>query len=340
MVNILVTGGAGFIGSSFVRQRAEAQDQVIVIDNLTYAGNLDNLLAIENFNLDNQFIKGDIGDKNLISKILEKHEIDWVVNFAAESHVDNSIKNPDPFIETNILGTYNLLICARDYYNSKKKLNFKFLHISTDEVFGELDDEGKFSESSNYQPNSPYSASKASSDHLVRAFHHTYGLPTIITNCSNNYGPRQYPEKLIPFMIYQAINGKPLTIYGDGKNVRDWIYVDDHNIGVYLALTKGKAGETYCLGVNNEQNNNTIVNLICESLDKLKPRSDSKSYKEQITYITDRLGHDFRYAIDSSKAEEDLGFKASISFREGIENTIKWYLDNYNWLENSLKKTS
>ena len=333
--NLLVTGGAGFIGSSFVAQQVAKGRNVTVLDKLTYAGHRENLNWIKN---GYELIVGDIGDKKLVSKILREKKIDAVVNFAAESHVDNSISAPSEFIETNIVGTFALLSSALNYFNETQNKNFRFLHISTDEVFGELGEIGKFSEETAYAPNSPYSASKAASDHLVRAWNHTYGLPTLITNCTNNYGQRQFPEKLIPHMIRCAIAGKDLPIYGDGKNVRDWIHVDDHNSGVNLVLENGIVGETYCLGGNAERNNNEVVKTICETLDLLKPREDKKSYKEQIIYVKDRAGHDKRYAIDCTKIETKLGFKRKYNFETGLQETVQWYLDNQQWVKDVTSK--
>jgi dTDP-glucose 4,6-dehydratase len=320
MTNLLVTGGAGFIGSSFVGQQVKKGNKVIVLDKLTYAGKKENLTWIGN---GYELIIGDIIDENLVAKIVQEHDIDKIIHFAAESHVDNSIKNPDAFITTNINGTHSLLKIALQQY--QKKPNFHFHHISTDEVFGDLPLEGndRFTEETPYNPSSPYSASKAASDHLVRAYHKTYNLPITISNCSNNYGPRQHDEKLIPTIIRKAINGENIGIYGDGKNVRDWIHVDDHNRAVDLILEKGKIGETYCIGGNNELNNNQVVNKICEILDQIKPKSDGKSYKEQITYIKDRAGHDRRYAIDGSKIENELGFKNQVTFEEGLKKLIE-----------------
>ena len=319
MTNLLVTGGAGFIGSSFVGQQVKKGNKVIVLDKLTYAGKKENLTWIKN---GYELIIGDIIDENLVAKIMQDHDIDKIIHFAAESHVDNSIKNPDAFITTNINGTHSLLKVALQQYQKKK--NFHFHHISTDEVFGDLPLEGneKFTEETPYNPSSPYSASKAASDHLVRAYYTTYNLPITISNCSNNYGPRQHDEKLIPTIIKKAIAGDEIGIYGDGKNVRDWIHVDDHNRAVDLILEKGKIGATYCIGGNNELDNNQVVNKICEILDKIKPKSNGKSYEEQITYIKDRAGHDRRYAIDGSKIENELGFKNQITFEKGLRDLI------------------
>ncbi|MDA0902216.1 MAG: dTDP-glucose 4,6-dehydratase, partial [Proteobacteria bacterium] len=307
---------------------------VINLDKLTYAANLDNLKEIadkENYRL----VKGDICDEALIAKILNDYEIDYLVNFAAESHVDNSISGPEIFIKTNINGTFSLLNQALKYWqnlNGEKKENFRFLHISTDEVYGSLKkDEAGFNELTRYKPNSPYSSSKAASDHLVRAWNKTYGLPTLTTNCSNNFGPRQHNEKLIPTIINSCLNGKNIPIYGNGKNIRDWIFVDDHCQGIKLVLQKGRIGETYCLGGNAEKENIQVVNIICEILDEIKPRPDGKSYKEQISFVKDRLGHDARYAIDDKKARSELGFITPKKFDERIRETINWYLNNANF---------
>ncbi|MDA9230961.1 dTDP-glucose 4,6-dehydratase [Rickettsiales bacterium] len=318
--NLLVTGGAGFIGSSFVAQQIEKGKKVIILDKLTYAGKEENISWIKSDNY--KFVKGDILDENLINKILKEYDIDVIAHFAAESHVDNSIKNPDAFIQTNINGTHSLLKAALE--QQQKKSHFHFHHISTDEVFGDLplNSVDKFDEDTPYNPSSPYSASKAASDHLVRAYYKTYGLNITISNCSNNYGPRQHLEKLIPNTINRAINNQEITIYGDGKNVRDWIHVDDHNRGVDLILEKGEKGQTYCIGGNQEINNNDIVNIICELLDELKPKIDGLSYKNQITYVKDRAGHDRRYAINDRKIRKELGFQTKIKFEDGIKKLI------------------
>ncbi|MCE3231837.1 MAG: dTDP-glucose 4,6-dehydratase [Rickettsiaceae bacterium] len=325
-MNILVTGGAGFIGSTFVAQSAKRGDNIIVLDALTYAGNIDNLK-----NIPCKLIQGNICDRQLVDKILREHNIEAVVNFAAESHVDNSINASAVFIETNITGTYTMLEATRNYWNSlpeAKKNNFRYVQISTDEVFGdlELNSDTKFIETTPYAPSSPYSASKAAADHLAHAWHRTYGLPVIITNCSNNYGPRQYPEKLIPHMISCALDGRLLPVYGDGKNVRDWIHVEDHCNGVYLALTKGKLGESYCFGGNAEKSNIDLVNSLCEILDELSPKTNC-SYKSQITFVKDRAGHDRRYAIDDRKAVKELDFTRQYTFDEGLKTTVQWYLE-------------
>jgi dTDP-glucose 4,6-dehydratase len=333
--SVLVSGGAGFIGSCFVQQLIQQGHHVVVLDALTYAGHRENLAPIEgdkNF----AFVQGDICDGPLVSKLLKQYEIDYFVNFAAESHVDRSIDSPAAFIETNIRGTFVLLSAALNYWQSlasAKKDHFRYLQISTDEVYGSLGLTGKFSETTAFAPNSPYSASKAAGDHLVRAWHHTYGLPTITTNCSNNYGPRQFPEKLIPHMISCALEGKSLPVYGDGQNIRDWIHVEDHSRGIWLALTLGSPGQTYCFGGNAERNNLDVVRTICKELDSLQPRSDRKSYDTQIQFVKDRLGHDRRYAIDDTLAERELGFKREYVFETGLRNTIRWYLENRAWCQ-------
>ena len=327
MKTYLVTGGYGFIGSAFVLARLAEGGRVINLDKLTYAANRENLAEAEEQD-GYEFVEGDIADMGLVAKIFSDNQIDYVVNFAAESHVDNSINAPDVFLQTNIMGVFNLLQHARQYWDENgRDENFRFLHVSTDEVYGALPKDGsKFTESSQYQPNSPYSASKAASDHLVRAWHHTYGLPVITTNCSNNFGPRQHKEKLIPKVITNALSGEPIPIYGKGENVRDWIFVEDHANGVQLALTKGEIGETYCFGGNMELTNNELVNMICEILDELQPRGQGGSYKELITYVTDRAGHDLRYAIDDNKAVKELGFTRNGEFRDRLADTIKWYM--------------
>ena len=316
--NILVTGGAGFIGSSFVGQQVAKGNFVIVLDKLTYAGKKENLTWIkDNYKL----IIGDILDLTLVTNILKEYNIDNIVHFAAESHVDNSIKDPDSFIQTNINGTHTLLKAALPY---KDKTGFRFHHISTDEVFGDLplNTQDKFTETTPYNPSSPYSASKAASDHLVRAYYRTYKLPITISNCSNNYGLRQHDEKLIPTIIRKALNNQEIPIYGDGKNVRDWIHVDDHNRAVDLILNKGKIGETYLIGGNNELDNNQVVDIICNLLDQEKAKPDNTSYKDQITYVKDRKGHDRRYAIDDTKIKTELGFKTTISFTQGLKMNL------------------
>lgn len=333
---ILVTGCAGFIGSNFIHTWLEKHDEgVINVDKLTYAGNLENLAA---FTKDprHHFVQGDIGDRVLIEKLLSTHQPRAVLNFAAESHVDRSIHGPKDFIETNIVGTFNLLESVRTYWSAlatEEKEAFRFLHVSTDEVYGTLSPtEPPFAETNAYMPNSPYAASKAASDHLVRAWHHTYGLPVITTNCSNNYGPFHFPEKLIPLIIMNALNGKPLPIYGDGQQVRDWLYVQDHTRAIAHVLEGGRIGETYNIGGWNEKANIDVVKLICSRLDALKPSADGKPYADQITYVTDRPGHDRRYAIDARKIERELGWKPSETFETGIQKTIQWYLDNPEWV--------
>lgn len=326
----LITGGAGFIGSNYVEYILNhSPEQIFVIDKLTYAGNLKNLDAVSD---KITFIKGDICDADTIQKLFGEHEFKKVVHFAAESHVDNSISGPSEFIQTNIVGTFNLLQSAyKTWMNGPNEFkqgfeNARFLHISTDEVYGTLGKTGLFTETTSYAPNSPYSASKASSDFIVRSYFHTYGLPVVTTNCSNNYGPNQHKEKLIPTIIRKAISGEAIPIYGDGKNVRDWLYVMDHCSGIHLALEKGKLGETYNIGGRNERENLYIAHAICELLDEMLPKDSS--YKEQITFVKDRPGHDFRYAIDASKIENDLGWKADENFETGIRKTIAWYLEN------------
>jgi dTDP-glucose 4,6-dehydratase len=328
--NYLITGAAGFIGSHFAIKICNLGHKAIVLDSLTYAANIENLNEIQN-SPNFKFIKGNICDAELVSKILREEKIDFLVNFAAESHVDNSIKAPETFIQTNIVGTFNLLNCSLNYWKNleaEKKSAFRFLHVSTDEVYGSLEkDDPKFNEENPYRPNSPYSASKASSDHLVRAWFETYGLPAIITNCSNNFGPHQHFEKLIPTIISSALTGKNIPIYGTGENIRDWIFVKDHAEGLHLALTKGNAGETYCFGGDAERTNLEIVHKICEILDALKPKSDGNSYSNQITFVTDRLGHDKRYAIDNSKVERELGYKVSKDFEERLQETVVWFMN-------------
>ncbi len=332
--NVLVTGGAGFIGANFIPYFLEKNQNIHIVnlDKLTYAGDISNLEDIQN-NDRYTFIKGDICNRKLIEDLFKKYDFKGVIHFAAESHVDNSIKNPDAFIQTNIFGTFNLLDVAKKHWmngpNDCKKgyENSRFHHISTDEVYGTLGESGLFLESTPYAPNSPYSASKASSDFIVRSYFHTYGMNVITTNCSNNYGPKQHDEKLIPTIIRKAINAEPIPIYGDGKNIRDWLYVLDHCKGIELVYHKGKAGETYNIGGSNERDNLYIVHTICELLDKQVPKE--KSYKELITFVSDRPGHDFRYAIDATKIEKELGWKAVENFETGILKTIQWYLNKY-----------
>jgi dTDP-glucose 4,6-dehydratase len=326
---LLVTGGCGFIGSTFVRQRVERGDTIIVLDALTYAGHEENLHGVDG---PGQFelVRGDICDAALVDELCRRHQFDAIVNFAAESHVDRSIASPGAFIETNIRGVYVLLNAALAH--ARGRAGFRFLQVSTDEVYGSLGSEGYFTEATPLAPNSPYSSSKAAGDLLVRAWHHTYGLATITTNCSNNYGPRQYPEKLIPTMIACALAGKPLPVYGDGGNVRDWIHVEDHCAGISLALERGTPGETYCFGGNAERNNLQVVGAICAELDRLAPRPDGRPHESAITLVTDRLGHDRRYAIDDARARRELGFvRAYEDFAHGLAQTVRWYIDNQAW---------
>jgi dTDP-glucose 4,6-dehydratase len=337
-MSILVTGGAGFIGSNFVLDWFKHHDETIInLDKLTYAGNLENLQGLEDDER-HLFVCGDIGDKNQIAGLLAEHQPRAIVNFAAESHVDRSIHGPEDFIHTNIVGTFHLLETTRSYWNElpdEKKTGFRFLHVSTDEVYGSLNkDDPAFSETNRYEPNSPYSASKAASDHLVRAYHHTYGLPVLTTNCSNNYGPYHFPEKLIPLVIHNALAGKTLPIYGDGQQIRDWLYVKDHCSAIRRVLAGGKTGETYNIGGWNEKANLDVVNTVCDILDELQPRTDGISYRTQITFVKDRPGHDRRYAIDATKLERDLGWKPDETFESGIRKTIQWYLDNQGWVHN------
>ena len=329
MKNFLVTGGYGFIGSHFIKQQIN-DNFVVNLDKLTYCANLDNLELIANHK-NYIFVKGDIQNADLVFEILNKYQIDYLVNFAAESHVDNSIAKPDDFIMTNIVGTYNLLQSSLKYYknlDNYKKNNFRFLHVSTDEVFGSLEfNEKPFDENSNYRPNSPYSASKASSDHLVRAWYKTYNLPVITTNCSNNFGPNQHQEKLIPTIIKSCLQNKKIPIYGSGKNIRDWIFVEDHCRGIKLALEKGKVGDVYLFGGRYEISNLELAKKICEILDQIKPRSDGISYNFQIDFVEDRLGHDLRYSISDKKSYNQLGFNISSSFEENLLTTVKFYIN-------------
>ncbi len=342
-MNLLVTGGAGFIGSAFVGYAVEQGHNVTVLDLLTYAGHRENLEWISQDKGKVELVVGNICDGSLALNLMRDKKIDAVVNFAAESHVDNSINNPAEFIETNIIGVYRMLEAAREYWNGLNgalKSDFRFIQVSTDEVYGSLGEEGYFTETSRMKPNSPYSASKASGDFLARAWFKTYNLPTIITNCSNNYGPRQFPEKLIPHMITRALNEKTLPVYGDGQNIRDWIHVEDHAHGVYLALSKGKPGDTYCFGGRAEKRNLDLVGQICSILDDLKPRADKRSYREFIAFVPDRPGHDRRYAIDDSKAERELGFTRKHTFETGLRATIEWYLANGVWCDSVTKKAA
>jgi dTDP-glucose 4,6-dehydratase len=337
-MTILVTGGAGFIGGNFVLDWLAGSDEVVVnLDKLTYAGNLQTLASVQG-DPRHVFVQGDIGDRDLVESLLAEHQPRAVINFAAESHVDRSIHGPGDFIQTNIVGTFNLLESVRGYWSALpqgKKDAFRFLHVSTDEVYGSLSPTAPaFPETHRYEPNSPYSASKAASDHLVRAWHHTYGLPVLTTNCSNNYGPFHFPEKLIPLMIVNALAGKPLPVYGDGMQIRDWLYVKDHCSAIRRVLEAGQLGETYNVGGWNEKPNIEIVNNVCALLDELRPRADGKRYAEQITYVTDRAGHDRRYAIDARKLEAELGWKPAETFETGIRKTVQWYLDNPEWVAN------
>ena len=337
-MSILVTGGAGFIGANFVLDwLAQHEEPVINLDKLTYAGNLENLASLQG-DARHIFVHGDIGDSVLVSGLLTKHQPRAVINFAAESHVDRSIHGPREFIQTNIVGTFSLLESVRAHWEGltgDTKACFRFLHVSTDEVYGSLRaDAPAFSETSRYEPNSPYSASKAAGDHLVRAYHHTYGVPVLTTNCSNNYGPYHFPEKLIPLCILNALAGKPLPIYGDGRQIRDWLYVKDHCSAIRLVLEGGRVGETYNIGGWNEVANLDVVEKLCAILDKLKPRGDGRSYKSQIAFVKDRPGHDRRYAINASKLEGELGWKPQETFETGLTKTVLWYLENQSWVTN------
>lgn len=335
---ILVTGGAGFIGANFVLDwLAQSDEPVVNLDKLTYAGNLETLASLDN-NPKHIFVQGDIGDSALVDRLLAEHQPRAVLNFAAESHVDRSIHGPEDFVQTNVLGTFRLLESVRGYWGglpAEQKAAFRLLHVSTDEVYGSLSaSDPAFTEENKYEPNSPYSASKAASDHLVRAWHHTYGLPVLTTNCSNNYGPFHFPEKLIPLMIVNALAGKPLPVYGDGMQVRDWLYVKDHCGAIRRVLEAGRLGETYNVGGWNEKPNIEIVHTVCALLDELRPRADGRSYKEQISFVNDRPGHDRRYAIDARKLERELGWKPAETFDSGIRKTVEWYLDNAEWVRN------
>ena len=334
---LLITGGAGFIGVNFIRKsNFDCSSGLLNLDKLTYAGNLNSLNLVDK-NLNYFFCKGDIGDKELIKILLNKYQPEAIINFAAESHVDRSIHVPDDFIQTNIVGTFNLLEVARSYFDrldSARKARFRFLHVSTDEVYGTLEvNSPAFTENTPYKPNSPYAASKAASDHMVRAWFHTYGLPVLTTNCSNNYGPYQFPEKLIPLVIHNALKDRPLPIYGDGLQIRDWLYVEDHCDAIQVVLEKGRLGEAYNIGGYSEKTNLSVVKTICTILDQLKPRIDQRSYSEQISFVTDRPGHDRRYAINASKIATELGWKPKETFETGIHKTVKWYLDHQDWVE-------
>ena len=333
-----VTGGAGFIGGNFVLDAVASGVRAINLDVLTYAGNLDTLSSLDG-NPNHVFVQGDIGDRALVAKLLAEHRPQAVINFAAESHVDRSIDGPAAFVQTNVVGTLALLEAARDYWKAlggAAKDGFRFLHVSTDEVYGSLGDEGKFTETTPYAPNSPYSASKAASDHLVRAFHHTYGLPVLTTNCSNNYGPYQFPEKLIPLIIQKALAGAPLPVYGDGRNVRDWLFVRDHCSAIRRVLEAGRVGETYNVGGDAERENIHVVRTLCALLDARRPRADGQPRESQVTYVKDRPGHDRRYAIDASKIQGELGWAPTVSFEEGMAATVDWYLANEAWVNRVL----
>jgi dTDP-glucose 4,6-dehydratase len=338
MTTLLVTGGAGFIGVNFVRQAVADGMRVVNLDALTYAGNRQSLADLQG-HPDHVFVRGDIADRALVTKLLTEHRPDAIVNFAAESHVDRSIDGPAAFVQTNVVGTLGLLESARDHFRAldeAAKATFRFLHVSTDEVYGSLGDDGKFTETTPYAPNSPYSASKAASDHLVRAFHHTYGLPTLTTNCSNNYGPFQFPEKLIPLMIAKALAGEPLPVYGDGRNVRDWLFVGDHGSAIRAVLAKGRVGEVYNVGGDAERENIHVVRTLCALVDERRPRLDGTRRESQITYVKDRPGHDRRYAIDASKIKNELGWQPRMTFEQGMATTVDWYLSNQDWVQQVL----
>lgn len=337
-MSIIVTGGAGFIGSNFVLDwLAQSDEPVITLDKLTYAGNPDNLSSLKD-DARHRLVHGDIGDADLVTQLLAEHKPRAVLNFAAESHVDRSIHGPGEFIQTNIVGTFHLLESVRAYWSAlpdAERAAFRFLHVSTDEVYGSLSKtDPAFKETNRYEPNSPYSASKAASDHLVRAYHHTYGLPVLTTNCSNNYGPYHFPEKLIPLVIHNALAGKPLPIYGDGQQIRDWLYVQDHCSAIRRVLEAGRLGETYNIGGWNEKTNLEVVHTLCALLDELSPRADGQSYATQITFVKDRPGHDRRYAIDATRLERELGWKPTETFETGIRKTVVWYLANPQWVAN------
>jgi dTDP-glucose 4,6-dehydratase len=336
-MTILVTGGAGFIGANFVLDWLKAGGEpVINLDKLTYAGNLESLSSLHGNN-SHVFVRGDIGDANLVESLLAQHKPRAIINFAAESHVDRSIHAPEDFIQTNVVGTFRLLDATRHYYaglHDDEKAKFRFLHVSTDEVYGSLElNDPAFTETKRYEPNSPYSASKAASDHLVRAYHHTYHLPVLTTNCSNNYGPYQFPEKLIPLIIHNALAGKPLPIYGDGQQIRDWLYVGDHCSAIAAVLERGKLGEVYNIGGNNERANLDTVKMLCAILDQEKPRADGKKYAEQMTFVKDRPGHDRRYAIDPTKILKEVGWRPAETPESGFIKTVKWYLQNDAWVK-------
>lgn len=337
MRTLLVTGGAGFIGGNYVLRSLARHSQlrVINLDLLTYAGNLDTLKSLQG-NVRHIFVHGDIADRELVCSLLDQYAPDAMVNFAAESHVDRSIDGPSEFVQTNVVGTLNLLQCSLDWWKKQPAAiseKFRFLHVSTDEVYGSLGDKGAFSEATPYAPNSPYAASKAGSDHLVRAFHHTYGLPTLTTNCSNNYGPYQFPEKLIPLMILNALEFKPLPVYGDGLQVRDWLFVHDHVDAINTVLDRGQVGDVYNVGGSSERTNVQVVHGICDVLDQRRPDQSAGGRRGLIEYVADRPGHDRRYAIDCSKLSHELGWQASVSFETGLARTIDWYLQNFDWIE-------
>lgn len=340
-MRILVTGGAGFIGSALVRHLiGETGHEVLNLDKLTYAGVLSSLAPIDN-SPRYRFVRGDICDADLVGRLLAEFRPQVIAHLAAESHVDRSIDGPGEFIQTNLVGTFTMLQQALGYWqglDSEVKATFRFHHISTDEVFGSLGDDGAFTETTAYDPRSPYSASKAGSDHLVRAWGHTYGLPVLVTNCSNNYGPYHFPEKLIPLIIIRALAGEPLPVYGDGSNVRDWLFVEDHARALRAVFERGVPGETYNVGGNSERRNIDVVKAICATLDRFNPRSDGKAYAEQISFVTDRPGHDHRYAIDASKIRDALGWEPEIRFEQGIERTVRWYLDNREWWQDILDR--
>jgi dTDP-glucose 4,6-dehydratase len=335
-MTILVTGGAGFIGANFVRDwLSRSEEPVVNLDKLSYAGNLDNLTGLED-DARHTFVHGDIGDTDLLAQLLRAHRVRAVLNFAAETHVDRSIDSPAAFVDNNVMATFRLLEAVRAYWNTLEgaaRADFRFLHVSTDEVYGSLAPEAPaFAETHRYQPNSPYAASKAAADHLVRAWHHTYGLPVLTTNCSNNYGPYQFPEKLIPLVIHKALQGEPLPVYGDGRQVRDWLFVGDHCAALRRVLEAGAPGETYNVGGNQEMANIDVVRLLCSILDELRPRADGVSYATQIAFVTDRPGHDRRYAIDATRLERELGWRPQETFATGIRQTVAWYLDHGDWV--------
>jgi dTDP-glucose 4,6-dehydratase len=336
MNTILVAGGAGFIGSGFVRQQLmSGDDRVVVLDKLTYAGHLENLAAVGQ-HPQFEFHQGDIGDRTLTGRLLETHRPSYVINFAAESHVDRSVDEPLTFVATNVMGTCQLLEACLAFWRGlavDRRQAFRYVHVSTDEVFGSLDGDGVFTEQTAYAPNSPYAASKAAADHFVRAYHRTYGLPTLVTNCTNNYGPYQYPEKLIPLVIHRAVSGLDLPVYGDGSNVRDWLHVEDHCRGLRLTMDRGEPGQTYLFGGNCERSNLQVVQMICDILDEIRPRPDGASRSTQITFVEDRPGHDHRYAVDTGKVRTELAWTPAYEFRRGLEQTVGWYLAHTDWVD-------